>query len=95
MSGRNNLTRIDNQGKEHPYPKRSADWNCLQRLRTHNIHINDVENSNGSNQEGDITFAKKNRMRLGKMMKGKSTKHYSTHLEGEQNKKKKCSNGVD
>ena len=94
---------IDDQRKNHPDSKRTPKRNHPQQLQTHNVPINDVENTNGTNKGGDLLFANKlrtvpretERTLQGNGRNRRAAIHWSTHSQREQNETKKSSYGVD
>ena len=67
-------------GKTAPIEKDSQKTNHPQKLQTHSVPTNDVENSNDTNQVGDLLFAYKPRTK--KRFQGdqrRSTIHCLTH----------------
>ena len=73
---------MDDQGKDRPDPKRLPRRNRPQQLQTHNVPTDDVENTNGTNYEGDLQFANKLRTvprRIGRMPQ-KQQENYSTMI---------------
>ena len=52
---------MDDQRKDNPDPKRPPKRNRHQQLQTHNVPTTDVENTNDTDQRGDLLFTNKPR----------------------------------
>ena len=52
---------MDDQRKDYIDPKRPPKKNFPQELQILNVPTDDVENTNGTNQEGNFLFANKSR----------------------------------
>ena len=80
-------TRINNQRKDHIYPKRLKQRNLPKQLQTHNLPTNDVESINSTNKGRDLRLANKlhivpegeERMPQRIKMHGRVTLHGSLH----------------
>ena len=94
---------MDDPRKDHADPKRSPKKNCPQQLLTHIVPTEDVENTNDTNQWGDLWFTNQpqtaprgmKRMSQEDQRYWRATIHWSTQPQGEQNDMKKSSYGVD
>ena len=91
------------QKKRPPWSRKAPKKESPQQLQTHNVFTYNVENTNGTNQLGDLGFTNKpptilrgkERMTQGNQMYRRASIHWSTHLQRQENKTEKSSYGVD
>ena len=94
---------MDDQRKDYINPKGPKQRNCSKELQTDNLHTNDVENTNNTNEGIDLLLANKpqivpwrtERMPQKIQRHSRITLHRSTHPKWEQDKTEKSSYDLD